>query len=116
VEYQQQSSHHSSAGTFRATDGHRRGVLQVDPEYPWHFIWEGTGEHYFFNGTTAYWLIGWSDERVIESAIERLHRLKINRIRVTIAGRTSRFFGEPVMAGANWTPFITYHSMASSPA
>ena len=77
------------------------------PRNRWHFVWEGTGEHYFFNGTTAYWLMGWRDDRVIESSIERLHRLKINRIRVTIAGRTSVFYGEPVMAGRSWTPFIT---------
>ncbi|HUI65730.1 MAG TPA: DUF5060 domain-containing protein [Bacteroidota bacterium] len=52
-------------GTLRAFDGHRRGLLRVDPKYRWHFIWSGTGEHYFFNGTTAYWLMGWKDERII---------------------------------------------------
>ena len=51
--------------------------------------------------------MGWRDERVIQSSIERLHRLKINRIRVTIAGRTNVYYGEPVMAGDSWTPFIT---------
>src|SRR5260370_18819899 len=44
---------------------------------------------------------------MIGSSIERLHRLKVNRIRVTIAGRTNLYYGEPVMAGRNWTPFIT---------
>jgi len=48
----QQTEIHS--GTFTATDQHLRGPLRVDPAYPWHFIWEGTAEHYFFNGTTAY--------------------------------------------------------------
>ncbi len=75
----------------------RRGPIRVDSQNRWHFIWEGTGEHYFFNGTTAYWLIGWNDDKVIQSSIERLHQLKINRLRVTIAGRTSLFYGEPVM-------------------
>ncbi len=28
-------------------------------------------------------------------------------MRVTIAGRTSLYYGEPVMAGRNWTPFTT---------
>lgn len=93
--------HHE--GSFRATDGHRRGVLGVDPAYPWHFLWRGTGEHYYFNGTTAFWLAGWRDERVIQSSIERLHRLKVNRIRVLLAGHTNTLFGEPVMQGDAWT-------------
>ncbi len=84
-------------GTFRATAGKRRGPIRVDPKYPWHFIWEGTGEHYFFNGTTAYFLLGWSDDRTIQYSIDRLHRLKVNRLRVTVAGREDIFFGEPVM-------------------
>ncbi len=62
----------SYSGAFTALDQHRRGPLRVDPAYPWHFIWEGTGEHYFFNGTTAYWLMGWRDERTIEYSIDRL--------------------------------------------
>ena len=106
VEYRQGGSRRSSQGVFQAIDGHRRGPIRVDPHYPAHFIWEGTGEHYFFNGTTAYWLLGWRDERVIQSAIERLHRLRINRLRVTIAGRTNLLYGEPVMTGPNWTTFV----------
>lgn len=107
VEYRQGNVSKSTSGGFLATDGQRRGPIRVDPQYPWHFIWEGTGEHYFFNGTTAYWLMGWSDENVIQSSIERLHRLKVNRIRVTVAGRTDQFYGEPVMVGPNWTTFLT---------
>lgn len=106
VNYQQGWSRKTFAGKFHAKSGGRRGLIRVDSHNPWHFVWEGTGEHYFFNGTTAYWLIGWKDDRVIQAAIERLHRLKINRLRVTIAGRTSLYYGEPVMAGSNWTPFI----------
>ena len=107
VQYRQGSFARNFAGTFRATDGHRRGILRVDTQHPWHFVWEGTGEHYFFNGTTAYWLIGWQDEEVIKSSITRLAGLKVNRMRVTIAGRTNTFFGEPVMVERNWTTFIT---------
>jgi len=106
VEYRQGWTKRTSAGTFHVTDGRRRGPVRVDPQNRWHFIWEGTGEHYFFNGTTAFWLIGWRDDSIIQSSIERLHQLKINRIRVTIAGRTNWSYGEPVMAGPNWTPFI----------
>jgi hypothetical protein len=91
----------------QAVDGQKRGLLRVDPKYPWHFIWEGTGEHFFFNGTTAYWLMGWRDERIIQYSLQRLHRLKVNRLRVTIAGREAgSLFGEPVMPGQNWTVLI----------
>jgi hypothetical protein len=107
VEFGLDGARWASRGTFQAKDGHRRGPVRVDPKYRWHFIWEGTGEHYFFNGTTAYWLMGWRDDSVIEASIERLHRLKINRIRVTVAGRTSLFYGEPAMVGPDWTTLVT---------
>jgi hypothetical protein len=52
--------------------------------------WRGWhSEHYFFNGTTAYWLMRSRNEQVIQSSIERLHQLKLNRMRVTVAGRTN---------------------------
>lgn len=107
VTYRQGSFEKTSTGSFAARDGHRRGPIRVDPQYPWHFLWEGTGEHYFFNGTTAYWLMGWKDDRTIDYSIERLHRLKVNRMRVTIAGRTNTFYGEPVMVGRDFTVYIT---------
>ena len=94
-------------GSFEVVKGNRRGPIRIDSQYPFHFVWEGTGEHYFFNGTTAYWLMGWSDEKIIQSSIERLHRLKVNRMRVTLAGRTNLSYGEPVMADHGWTPFLT---------
>jgi hypothetical protein len=107
VEYRQGQRHAVSAGGFHANDGHRRGLLRIDPEHRWHFLWEGTGEHYFFNGTTAYWLMGWKDESIIRSSIARLHELKVNRMRVTIAGRTNVFYGEAVMNGDNWAVNVT---------
>ena len=107
VEYRQANLEKHASGRFRAIDGHRRGLLRVDKQYPWHFIWEGTGDHYFFNGTTAYWLLGWKDERTIRYSIDRLYRLKVNRMRVTIAGRTNVFYGEPVMLGPNFTVYLT---------
>jgi len=102
ITYRQGNFEKTQTGRFRATDGHRRGPIRVDPSYPWHFIWEGTREHYFFNGTTAFWLMGWRDEWTINSAIERLHRLKINRLRVLLAGSADIFWGEPVMTGENF--------------
>lgn len=107
VTYRQGKYRKTATGTFQAIDGHRKGILRDDPKYPWHFIWEGTGEHYFFNGTTAYWLVGWRDERTIQYSIDRLARLKVNRLRVTLAGRDNMFFGEPVMVGQNWTNLLT---------
>jgi hypothetical protein len=101
----QQTDNYS--GTFTATDQHLRGPLRVDPAYPWHFIWEGTGEHYFFNGTTAYWLMGWRDERSIQYSIDRLARLKVNRMRVSLSGRTSTAYGEAVMNGPRWNVNIS---------
>ena len=106
VEYRQGWSTKSFDGTFHASDAHRRGPIRVDPQFPWHFIWEGTREHFFFNGTTAYWLMGWRDENIIQSSIERLHKLKVNRVRVTIAGRSNLLYGEPVITDSNWTLFI----------
>lgn len=89
VEYRQGDSRQSHSGKFTARDGKHRGLVRVDKEHPWHFVWEGTGEHYFWNGTTTYWLLGWQDEDVIRQAIDRLARLKVNRIRVALCGRTT---------------------------
>jgi hypothetical protein len=107
VDYHQGWTSKKATGKFHVKMGRRRGPVRIDSENRWHFIWEGTGEHYFFNGTTAYWLMGWQDERVIQSSIERLHGMKINRMRVTIAGRTNTYYGEPAMAGEKWTPLLT---------
>ena len=43
-------------------------------------------------------------------------RLKVNRVRVTIAGRTNVFYGEPVMADDKWTPLITPWPTGRGPA
>ncbi|HEV8544527.1 MAG TPA: DUF4038 domain-containing protein [Verrucomicrobiae bacterium] len=93
-------------GKFKASASHRRGPIRTDPKYPWHFIWEGTGEHYFFNGTTAFWLMGWREERTINYSIDRLRDLKINRLRVLLAGAANILWGEPVMTGENFTLFL----------
>lgn len=84
VRYKRGDYEQSHAGNFRARDGKRRGLVRVDRNYPWHFVWEGTGEHYFWNATTTYALIGWRDEAVIRQAIDRLAALKVNRLRVAI--------------------------------
>ena len=86
VTYHQGSYERLYSGKFSARDSKRRGLIRVDKDYPWHFIWEGTSEHYFWNGTTTYWLMGWDDE-TIRGNIDRLSRLKVNRLRVAINGR-----------------------------
>jgi hypothetical protein len=85
-------------GAFEAADGKRRGIVRVDREHPWHFVWEGTGEHYFFNGTTAFLLMGWQDEAVIRACLDRFARYKVNRVRVLLNGRPSMsLWGEPIV-------------------
>ena len=106
VSYRQGTVEKTATGSFRASDGHRRGPIRVDKSYPWHFVWEGTGEHYFFNGTTAFWMAGWRDDRVIESIIDRLRRLKVNRIRALINGSANIYWGEPVMTGDNFSMML----------
>jgi hypothetical protein len=103
VEYVQAGATNHQLGKFQSVAGHRNGPVRVDPKYPWHFVWEGTGEHYFFNGTTAFWLMGWREEHVIRSSIERLRALKINRLRVLLDGAANMFWGEAVMTGENFS-------------
>lgn len=64
IMYQQGAYQASHKGKFTARDAGRRGLIRVDKDHPWHFLWEGTGEHYFWNGTTTYWLLGWDDETI----------------------------------------------------
>ena len=107
VKYAAHGVEQTHEGTFQATVAGHRGPVRVDPAYPWHFIWEGTQDHYFFHGTTAFWLMGWRDERVIRSSLERLRRLKINRVRVLLGGRSSMMYGEPAMNTAEWSMFLS---------
>lgn len=64
------------------------GPIRVDPSYPHHFLLGDSGQHYFWNGTTTYWLLGVKDDRKIAQTIDRLARLKVNRIRVALNART----------------------------
>ncbi|MFO0927378.1 MAG: DUF5060 domain-containing protein [Gemmataceae bacterium] len=64
------------------------GPVRVDPKYPHHFVRAGSGEHFFWNGTTTYWLLGVQDDARIAAAIDRLAALKVNRIRVALNART----------------------------
>jgi hypothetical protein len=86
VKYRQGSYEKRHNGKFSVQDGKRRGLVRVDKKHRWHFLWEGTGEHYFWNATTTYWLLGWDDE-TIRKNIDRLAKLKVNRLRTAICGR-----------------------------
>jgi len=97
IYYRQADFKAEHRGTLRAVASRRKGPLRVDPDNRWHFIWEGTQTHYFWNGTTTYYLMGWDDE-TIRRSIDRLHRLKINRLRVLLYGRNNpRPWGQPVV-------------------
>jgi hypothetical protein len=91
-------------GAFVAEDRGLNGPVRVDPQYPWHFVYEGTGEHFFYNGTTTYWLLGW-DEDNIERILERLQRLGVTRIRLTLCARVTdgRSWDENVFPSENFS-------------
>jgi len=94
--------HAKVEGSFRAIGSGRKGPIRVDPANRRHFIWEGTKEHYFWNGTTTYYLMGW-DEETIRKSIDRLSRLKVNRLRVLVYGRNEpRPWGQPVVPTENF--------------
>jgi hypothetical protein len=107
VVFRQGQAKRTHSGQLEISDGHRRGVLRVDREHPWHFVWEGTGEHCFVNGNTAFLLMGWQNEQVIREALERQHRLKVNRLRVLLAGgRSSSFWGEPIIPNRDFQAYL----------
>ena len=106
VTYREGNYTQTHDGTFQAIDGHRKGMLRVDPNYPWHFIWQGTGEHYFWNGTTAFFLMAWTHDDVIRGIIDRLHSLEVNRIRALLNGRWGTSAGEPIIPEGGYSPYL----------
>ena len=100
VTYRQGGFEERRSGKFTAVDAHRRGIVRVDPPYPFHFLWQGTGEHYYLNGTTAFMLMGWEDEGIIRACLDRFQRFKINRVRLLLAGRCGEgLASEPIKNG-----------------
>jgi hypothetical protein len=93
-------------GSFKATEGKHRDILRVDANYPWHFVWGGSGKHVFLNGTTAFLLMGWDSEEVIHNCIDRLRDLEVNRIRVLLDGRTDHFWTEPIKPGNGFRSYL----------
>ncbi len=116
--YRRAGAEQTFEGSFEAVDAGRKGLLRVDPGHPWHFLWEGTGEHYFWNGTTAYWLAAWQEDATIESIVDRLARLKVNRIRAALVGRVKdgNAWFEPNVAPTKQFTFILCPWVARRPA
>jgi hypothetical protein len=106
IQFWQDNLEKVHSGNFKAVDSGQRGLLRVDPAYPWHFLWEGTREHYFLNGTTAFLLMGWEDENVIRKCLDRLHHLSVNRLRVLLDGRTDHFWTEPIKASQEFHAYV----------
>jgi len=88
ITYRQGDFTRTHHGTFSVTVGTNDGPVRVDQDHPFHFVREGSGQHWFWNATTTYELLAW-DDQTIERSVDRLGRLGVNRIRVALAGRTS---------------------------
>ncbi len=98
---QQDSLTRTAQGSFMAADKGLRGPVHVDADHPWHFIHEGSGEHYFYSSTTAYALAGWRDEAIIRESLDRLARLHVTQARVAL-------IPPRVASGAQWMePAVT---------
>ncbi len=95
----------SAKGTLVVKESKNAGPVKVDKDSPHHFVRAGSGEHYFWNGTTTYWLLGVQDDAKIAAAIDRLAKLKVNRIRVALNARTkdgNRWFEPQVTDGKDF--------------
>lgn len=93
------------SSSFDAVASSRKGLLRLDKENPWHFRFDN-GEHYFWNSTTAYWMLGLKNESEIMTSIDRLAGYGINRIRVAINGRAhggDRWSEPTVIESKNFT-------------
>ena len=115
VVYRQSMFEMAYTGRFTAVDGGRKGIVRVDPAHPFHFIWEGSGEHYFWNGTTTYTLLGCDDNTMLAN-VDRLARLQVNRLRVGLSAarvKSGREWAEEVYPSEQFTfllnPWVAAH-------
>jgi poly(3-hydroxybutyrate) depolymerase/lysophospholipase L1-like esterase len=91
----------TAQGSFTAMEKGLRGPVRVDSAHPWHFVYEGSTEHYFYSSTTAYALAGWRDEAIIRESLDRLARLHVTQARVAL-------IPPRVASGAQWMePAVT---------
>jgi hypothetical protein len=98
LHFQEGSFRRDFDGAFRARKSRRPGLVEVDPQHPFHFIRSGTGEHWFWNATTTYQLLAWDDD-TIKAAVQRLAGLGVNRLRVALNARTKdgKRWNEPLV-------------------
>ncbi|MBB3125487.1 hypothetical protein FHS19_000141 [Paenibacillus rhizosphaerae] len=95
-----------TSGTFMAENRGRKGLLRVDPDFPFHFQWDNTKEHFFYHGMTAYHMPGIQDDAEIRRSIDRLHACKVNRIRIAVNSsrvRNGMAWFEPVYDSEDFT-------------
>ncbi|MFN8357349.1 MAG: DUF5060 domain-containing protein [Spirosomataceae bacterium] len=103
--FTQNNKSQKATGTFEAVASYRKGILRQDKQHPEHFVFDN-GDRYFWNSTTAYWMLGLKNETDMMAAIDRLAGYGINRIRVAINGRAhgGERWNEPnVVESANFT-------------
>ncbi len=51
--------------------------------------------------------MGWKNEKIIRDSIDRLHQLKVNRMRVLLGGgRSASFWGEPIIPNGEFKPYL----------
>lgn len=100
IKFQNQDNIFQFKENFKVIPSDRKGPLRVDPDYPFHFIWEGSKKHFFWNGTTAYWMFGWTNLDTLYSMIDRYAIFGINKVRIALSARAidgSRWFEPQVV-------------------
>lgn len=106
-----------SRGNFTATvTPERLGPVVRDPEHPWHFKYRGSDKHFFYNGTTAYAILGLRDDLMIR-ALDRLQQHGVNRIRFALSMArvpSAREWFEPVDPRDDFT-FLLNPWLAANP-
>ena len=101
AKFQQDGLTREAHGSFTAVEQGLRGPVRVDAAHPWHFVYEGSGEHYFYSSTTAYALAGWRDEAIIRESLDRMARFHVTQARVAL-------IPPRVASGAQWMePAVT---------
>lgn len=80
---------HVLSGTFVATPSRSKGPVRIDSDHPFHFVREGTGEHYFYSGATAYHVLSWKQSSRTRAHLSRIATAGANRVRFLLYGRAS---------------------------
>jgi hypothetical protein len=87
-----------------------------DHAHPWHFQHRGSDRHFFYNGTTAYAILGLDDDGMIR-ALDRLQKHGVNRIRFALSMArvaSAREWFEPVDPRDDFT-FLLNPWVATNP-